>query len=238
MKEMNLVTRRSLLERLGGLVTISLVAAPNSLLAQAQKQEQRENETEVLPAEDLMREHGVLNRILLIYEELAKRMKANKALRPDVLADAAGIVHRFIEDYHERLEEEQLFPRFEKAGKYVELVRTLRDQHQSGRCLTQYVKNRATAASLKDPGERGNVVKNLLLFIRMYRPNKAREDTVLFPAFHSIVSAEEYRKLGEEFEEREQFLFGKGGFEKIVEELGVLEKAVGINELTQFTPKI
>ena len=34
---------------------------------------QEEKEEEIPPTEDLMREHGVLNRILLIYEEIIKR---------------------------------------------------------------------------------------------------------------------------------------------------------------------
>jgi len=72
----------------------------------------------------------------------------------------------------------------------------------------------------------------------MYRPHEAREDTVLFPAFRSIVSPHEYDALGEEFEDREHTLFGEEGFEKIVAEVAALEKALGIYELSRFTPKI
>ena len=36
-------------------------------------------EEEVSPAEDLMREHGLLNRILLIYEEVRRRLTAKQA---------------------------------------------------------------------------------------------------------------------------------------------------------------
>ncbi len=148
------------------------------------------------------------------------------------------IIHWFIEGYHERREEEFLFPRFEKARKLVDLVKTLREQHQAGRCLTQYIKNRAEPLPLKNPNERGQVAKKLRLFITMYRPHKAREDTILFPAFHSIVSPEEYAKLGDEFEDREHDLFGKEGFEKMVEEVAILERALGIYSPEQFTPKI
>lgn len=43
----------------------------------------------------------------------------------------------------------------------------------------------------------------------MIRPNEAREDTILFPALKGIVSDHEYDLMGEDFEKKEQQLFGK-----------------------------
>ncbi len=71
----------------------------------------------------------------------------------------------------------------------------------------------------------------------MYRPHEAREDTVLFPALRSIVSAQEFAALGEEFERKEHALFGDDGFEKIVDRVASIEKALGVYELAQFTPR-
>jgi hypothetical protein len=72
----------------------------------------------------------------------------------------------------------------------------------------------------------------------MYGPHKAHEDTVLFPAVHALVTADEYDRLGDEFEGREISLFGEGGFEKMVGKVADLEKQLGIYELSQFTPKV
>src|SRR5258708_6584199 len=81
---------------------------------------------EVAPPEDLMREHGVLNRLLLVYEEGVRRLEGSgPALPLDALTSAAEIIRHFVEDYHEKLEEDFLFPRFDKAGKLVDLVTTL-----------------------------------------------------------------------------------------------------------------
>jgi len=76
------------------------------------------------------------------------------------------------------------------------------------------------------------------LFNRMYRPHAAREDTVLFPAVHRIVSAKEYDALGEVFEDKEHELFGEHGFEKIVGQVEEMEKAFGLYDLARFTPKV
>ena len=73
-------------------------------------------------------------------------------------------------------------------------------------------------------------------FIRMFRPHEAREDTVLFPAFQKLVGHKEYDRLGEKFEERERKLFGGDGFEMAVRQVAQLEAALGIADLSQFTP--
>jgi len=193
---------------------------------------------EVSPPEDLMREHGVLNRILLIYGEILQRLNNGKKFPVEVLAGAAGIIRNFIEDYHEKLEEEHLFPRFEKAGKLVDLVQVLRQQHQAGRRLTASIQARASAATLNNPAERKALSADLDLFVRMYRPHEAREDTILFPAIRSIVSAQEFDQMGDQFEDQEHALFGKAGFEGVVEHVARLEKSLGIYDLAQFTPKV
>jgi len=189
---------------------------------------------DVAPPEDLMREHGVLNRILLIYDESARRLDAEHTLPADALAKSADLIRRFIEHYHEKLEEDFLFPRFEKAGKLVDLVATLRRQHEAGRTVTATILRLAATAPSGD--DRHRLADALRAFIRMYRPHEAREDTVLFPAFRTIVSAKEFHDLGERFEGEEHERFGNEGFEGVVAQVADLERAFGIFELNQFTP--
>jgi hemerythrin-like domain-containing protein len=143
----------------------------------------------------------------------------------------ASIVRRFIEDYHEKLEEEHLFPRLEKAGKLVELVATLRAQHLAGRQLTDAI----LAASAANDAHA--LAAPVHAFARMYRPHAAREDTVIFPAFKALLPRHEYEDLGEKFEGIEHQLFGKAGFEGIVDEVAALEKTLGIDDLATFTPR-
>ena len=197
----------------------------------------KEGEEEISPAEDLMREHGVLNRILLIYDEHIRRLEAKQGFDPAVLARAADIVKRFVEDYHEKLEENYLFPRFRKAGKLVDLVEVLLMQHQAGRRMTAQIQQLASSGTLKGQDKRNMLAGALHAFVRMYRPHEAREDTVLFPAFRSIVSKNEYDSLGDEFEKKEDELFGNEGFFKVVDQVAELEKKLGTYDLSQFTPR-
>ncbi|HEY1380200.1 MAG TPA: hemerythrin domain-containing protein [Gemmataceae bacterium] len=192
---------------------------------------------EVGATEDLMREHGVLNRILLIYEEGLRRLRGKEDVPPEVFHKPATLVRTFVEDYHEKLEENFIFPEFEKQKKLVDLVKTLRDQHQAGRRVTDVVLRNAVGDRFRREDARGEVVRACEAFVRMYRPHEAREDTVLFPALHKIVPAKRLKDLGEQFEKEEDRLFGEEGFEKTVAQVAAIEKQLGIYDLSRFTPR-
>lgn len=194
-------------------------------------------EIEVPATEDLMREHGVLDRVLLVYEEVARRIAEKNLFDPRLLAKSAQVVRSFIEDYHEKDEEEYLFPRFEKAGKLVDLVTVLREQHAAGRRATDAIEGLATLASIKSEPGRRRLLHEIRVFLHMYRPHAAREDTVLFPAFRALVSQHEFDAIGEEMEKKEQQLFAGDGFEKAIDQVVQIEKALGIYDLAKFTPQ-
>jgi hemerythrin-like domain-containing protein len=228
-------SRRSFLTTAATLGLTTLVARP--LLA-ADKNDEGEAEVEISAPEDLMREHGALNRILLIYEAAMGRLRAKEDVPPEVFEKPARLVRQFVEDYHERLEENFIFPRFEKHNTLVELVTTLRQQHQAGRTLTDIVLQNAVPARFARPEAQRRVIVSCEQFIRMYRPHETREDTVLFPAIYQIMPAAEVRELGEQFEEREHQLFGGNGFQETVGKVAEIEKQLGIYELAQFTPQV
>ena len=233
---MNKHTRRTFIR--AGLVAGLSTFSGTSLVRGAEEEKSGDKEEEVSPAEDLMREHGVLKRVLLVYGEAIRRIEANQELPPAAIMDSAKIIRNFIEDYHEKLEEDFLFPRLRKAGKLTNLVDVLLEQHQGGRRLTNITMQFATNQALKNSEDRRKLADSLRQFVRMYNPHEAREDTVLFPEFRKIVSGHEYDSLGEHFEKKEHELFGEDGFEKMVDKVAAIEKELGIYELAQFTPKV
>src|SRR5438105_15773167 len=109
-------TLRKFLKAGGIVIASSIVATAGNLLGK----EEEKKDNEVSPPEDLMREHGVLKRILLIYGEALRRMDAKEDLPPEPILESAKIIRSFVEDYHEKLEENVLFPRFKKANKLTD----------------------------------------------------------------------------------------------------------------------
>jgi hemerythrin-like domain-containing protein len=176
--------RRDFLIAAGSAAGLAIVGCATTGAAsegQAVKTGNKHAEAEVTPGEDLMQEHGLLERILLIYDEAARRIEQREPFDLTVLTSSAGIVRRFVEDYHEKLEEQFVFPRLETARREMELVAVLLSQHQRGREVTMDIVRRAGSAATPE------LAQTLRSFARMYRPHAAREDTVLFSAVRAVV---------------------------------------------------
>lgn len=197
-------------------------------------------EMKIFPTEDLMREHGVLHRILLIYNDALKYLKGQKINNQVniycIIYNTAIITQQFIENYHQKLEEQYVFPRFSKNPKYNILINTLINQHNAASKLTNTVLYYSLIENNCYFENNFQLIRLLSLYINMYNPHSAREDTVVFPAFHELVTPEEFKELGERFEEIEEQKFGKDGFKHIVNEVAKIEKVLGIYNLAQFTP--
>ena len=192
-------------------------------------------EPEVTANEDLMREHGILNRVLLVYEECQRRL-SGKNFEPSALNKAAIIIRDFIEKYHEEIEEEHVFALLTTSGKHVKLCQDLKLQHDIGRKITSEL---ITLSSSKPDDEAlKKMDEGIARFIRMYRPHEAFEDTVVFPAFRELLSEKEYKQYGDKFEARERKQFGTDGFDKYQEKITEIEKSLGIYDIKQFTPKV
>lgn len=194
---------------------------------------------DIPPTEDLMREHGLLNRLLIIYEMIVNNIDntTDKTVLSGYVYHVAKIIHEFIEEYHERLEEDYIFPEFEKRQLYTKLIKTLRQQHKIGRALTKNI-----LLISKQPVIHYNqllqLVNNINKFIYMYRAHESREDTIVFTHFRSLVTPKEFKELGETFERIEEEKFGKDGYFTVLDKVMELEKRLGIHDLSVFNVSV
>lgn len=192
------VGRRHLLEisaSAAGVIALSACSGSPPEPGKGRPDTTPEQEVPVTAPEDLMREHGVLKRILLIYREGIRRLQADDQSPAPALNESAQIIRRFIEDYHGQLEEQYVFPKLEQAGKLTDITSVLRTQHQRGRVLTDRVLAATTAAAAFDQPARDTLAQDMAAYIRMFEPHEAREDTVVFPALRDVMSAVEFRDM-------------------------------------------
>src|SRR5262245_30655243 len=220
-------------------VTTLLTAglAPGTALAAPQRSSPAwDPDQGVTAPEDLMREHGVLNRCLLIYEEGIRRLRAHQEIAPEVFHHTATLIRHFVEQYHEKNEENYIFPQFKRAGKLTDLVDTLLRQHKAGRVVTANILRLSTPTTFREPQNQEHLIAAVESFVRMYRPHEAREDTVLFPALRTILPPRQVAALGDRMEEAEHKVLGDEGFERSVNQVAAIEKQLGIYDLHQFTP--
>jgi hemerythrin-like domain-containing protein len=205
-----------------------------ALVAACVKSESGQN---VSATEDLMREHGVLRRILVIYRESAPILRANPAaLDAAALGQAASLFKTFGEDYHERkLEEQHIFPAVRKlGGEAGGLVTTLLAQHQRGREITAFIQA-GTSGGRIGAGDAGPLARALETFARMYEAHTAWEDTILFQAWRKSLSARQLDEAGDQFEDIERQQFKGDGFDLAVDQVSAIERRLGFHDLGRFT---
>jgi len=196
-----------------------------------------EEALEVTATEDLMREHGILRRALLVYQESVVKLRQDAtSVPPDALEKVANLFRVFGEDYHEtKLEEVYIFPTVKKApGIAAGYVDVLSAQHTRGREITDYVlsitKADRIASNSVEP-----LAKALEAFVRMYEHHAAIEDTVIFPAWKSATGQAELDELGEKFEDIEHEQFGDDGYEMALKRMEEIESNLGLSNLEMFT---
>ncbi len=223
--------RRKFLGRIGK--TALMVVGGYALAIDTARAADDDGGEEIGPLEDLMREHGVLRRVLLIYEEGLRRISARQDFPGNPFLTGAQMIRKFIEDYHEKNEEKFIFPKLRNVlGEARRDGPILLEQHQAGRKLTDEI-IRVSTSNAKD----NRLIEPVTQFIRMYRPHAAREDTVVFPALHNALSEKQFDEIGEQMEHQEHKLFGEDGFANIVEAVAEEERALGIYELDSFTAR-
>ena len=200
-------------------------------------------EKEISPVEDLYQEHGLLNRLLLIYDEIVARIENKQIVNMKDVIMTAYIIRYFIEDYHEKNEETFIFPKLLKCHKYINMVKILISQHKLGRLYTDNIlvlsdnllNNKQPRYSPHDYSMKLlSLAYYIKSFTKMYRAHESREDTVIFRAFRSLVSPSEYAHIGEFFEKSEDKLLGKNGYDQTLQQVEIIEKNLGIYDLTHY----
>ena len=229
-------TRRSLLQKslMAGSILVPAIGVPVILSAQAGK----ESEPEVAATEDLMREHGVIRRALLVYEECIPRLRQNaSSLDPAALHRTAQLFRSFGEDYHERmLEEQHIFPVIRKMNQELaHYADILIAQHTRGREMTDYIL--AVTGGAKIAAAHATPLAQVFEgFVRMYENHAAREDTIIFPAWKQNFTNKQLDELSDRFEDIEHRAFGKDGFEEAEKAISSIEGSLGLSDLSRFTP--
>jgi hemerythrin-like domain-containing protein len=191
---------------------------------------------EVTATEDLMREHGVLRRALLVYSAAAMKLRVSpSSIPPDALQKTAKLFRAFGEEYHEKkLEEAYIFPAVKKVGgdaaSYPDILIA---QHNRGREITDYIISITQGAKLGSNA--GTVAKVLEAFVLMYRNHAAREDTIIFPAWKQAMTGKQLDEMNDKFEDIEHEQFGEDGFEDAVKQISEIEGSLGLADIAQFT---
>ena len=220
------------LDRRAALLAVAGIGA----LATLQGCRGEEGDEDISATEDMMREHGVLRRILVAYRESAAMLRSGTRFDIAALADAADLFRSFGEDYHEhKLEEQHVFPAVRKAGgPAASLIDALLQQHQRGREINRFLTDQCHRGAIAS-ARTADVAGALESFARMYEAHTAREDTIVFQAWRKSLSEHAMKEAGEQFEGIEKAQFKGDGFDLAVDRVARIEERLGIGDLGRFT---
>jgi len=215
---------------LGAVATAGLTAALPALA-----QTDAAKKSPMSASERLMRDNALTSRVLLLYAAAERRLGQGEDLESGIFLQSAEVMRDFVHGYHEKVEEEDIFPVFKKAGRMVALVTTFQDQHAAGRQLTDKIL--AAAPGIANADQRKALTDALHATVTLYGPSLARENTDLLPTLRSLLTPTEFDALAQTLEKGEAEKLGADGFEKAAKKIEAIEKKLGTHDLSQFAPK-
>ncbi len=185
------------------------------------------------PSEILFEEHRVIERVLATLEKMADRFEEEKRIDPEPAEEALDFIRNFADRCHHGKEEVLLFRILETKDRFPKGCgpsEVLRAEHAHGRTLV-----RCMAEAIADAREGRAIALDRFLqstrtYIALLREHIKKEDNCFFPNANMSLTAEEDRKLSEEFEEFERKEMGKGTHAKYLAIADSLEKKFGTSE--------
>ena len=190
---------------------------------------------EVTPAEDLMREHGVLRRVMYLYDDAAGRFEARREVPLDALAAGAGIVRRVIEDYHEKLEEELRVPAL-RAGRQARRAdrRSCGGSTRPAASLTDRIVALAKAP-LADADRAALAHGRCGASTTCTGPTRRARTPCCSRRSASSSARTRTRSWASSSRTRSTPILGERGFEHAVDDVTRLEQAFGLDDLAKLT---
>jgi hemerythrin-like domain-containing protein len=187
------------------------------------------------PTGNLMRGHGIAERIMLVYERTIKDLKAGEKVDLQLVNRTARIAKSFVSGCHEQCEERYLFSLLMEEGYLAGTVETLLRQHEIGREVTDRIVDLSMPGRIKDETHMNILLTLCRSYIFMYRPHISRENTELFPRLFEIAGEEKIREIGEKVRRTEQQSLGEKGFGGLLHELAEIEQSLGIGDVAGYT---
>ncbi len=229
-----LQARRGFLTRVGAVGLGLAAAATGGRSARGQQ----DAPDAVAATQALMHEHGVIHRLMNVYQECADRLIAGVDVPPDALGGTGVVLDDFIRAHHEAIEEQYVYPAFIAADRRVGTVAVLIRQHAVGRSLAARVVFLAGKDAAGQRETRNALVRTCRAYARMYRAHVAHEDTVLLPALREVMPAADFSRLSERFRASERGPGGQNPAASALERIVEAEEMLGIAGLDAFTAQL
>lgn len=160
------------------------------------------------PIDLLEEENRYIARVVSAAERLADKLAADQPVRAETLQDVADFMLLYADKCHHGKEEGKLFPLLKKRGVPTHScpLEALISEYGISRTLVRGLAEAVAAYRRADPAATMPLIKNLRGIAELYPNHIWKEDHLLFPVSHNVLSTEDQYDLALEFESIEQEL--------------------------------
>jgi hemerythrin-like domain-containing protein len=176
----------------------------------------------------LREEHKAILKMLDAAEEVARRIKNDIDVAPEILSGLLEFFRIFADRCHHGKEEDCLFPLLEKKGLPHDggPVAVMLNEHGQGR---EFIRNMAEASEAFTAGQMDACLRwaeAALSYTTLLRAHIAKENDVLFVMADRLLSGSEQAGLLDAFERVEIDKLGAGTHERLHELMGKLHAEI------------
>lgn len=178
--------------------------------------------------EILRQEHKVIERILPVLEEAARRVERGHSLDADIFPAIIDFMRVFADRCHHAKEEEQLFPVLKQSGIDIEggLVGALVEEHREARVLVGKLAEQVE--KLGDSEAAAEIAAITRIYVRLLAMHIEKEDVTLVPLVDRTLKPEQQMSLAVIFEDVEDEEPCKGSYDRYRELVAELEERLKI----------
>ena len=176
------------------------------------------------PTEELMKEHRVIERMLVVVSKAADRLNAGQKVDRDVFVGAADFLKNFADRCHHGKEEKLLFVKMVERGVSGEVgpIAVMLREHEDGRA---HVRKIAELSSKEvDDRSRSELVNHVKAYANLLGQHIQKEDKILYPMADQLLTSDDQDELEKGFLEVEEKVMGPGVHERYHHMIEELEK--------------
>jgi len=168
----------------------------------------------MLPTDDLMDEHRVIERMLGILTKASNRLEKGQDVDSELYVDAVDFLKNFADKCHHTKEEKLLFEKMMERGVSGEVgpIAVMMREHQDGRGHVKSLEKLSKEKMSKTTRE--GLIKSSRAYVDLLSKHIQKEDNVLYPLANQILDKEDQKELEKGFEEVEEKVMGPGVHEK------------------------
>ncbi len=166
------------------------------------------------PTEDLMNEHRVIERMLVVLSRACDRVEAGKEVERELFVGAGDFFKNFADKCHHGKEEKLLFERMQARGLSGEVgpIAVMLREHQDGRAHVRKISELSVAKESKKRND--GLISAGRAYVELLSQHIQKEDNILYPLANQILTEEDQEELERGFEDVERDVMGPGVHEK------------------------